>query len=149
LEISLATKSNLLNIYAAVADCFYDIVDDGTPKEAMNGYVDVENDIWLKAGTVGFFLLKQFNERIYEGHPFIYSNRRRHSSDAVNSALRWFDKFGPSSYTSIITNVPACKRYALLSAMKAGFKKTGVYKDAFLKNGKYYDMHLLQRMRKT
>jgi len=146
MEISVTKDEHA--IQNAVLDCFYDIVEEGTSLSAVDGYIDVERDIWLRVGCIGFVKMKRYNARLFEAHPFIYKIHRKQSEAGLKMAVSWFDENGPDEYTSIITNVPRCKRHVALLVRKLGFNQVGCYSDAFWESGAYHDMLLFQRMRK-
>lgn len=147
MDISVIRTTNPCEVYPAVLGCFTDIVEDGTEHEAVENYVDVHRDCWLKVGSAGFVQLTPYNRSMLEIHPFIAKNMRNQSEQAVQAAIGWFDNEAPDMYQSLVTNIPACKRYATLFAAKMGFKQVGAYAKGFKKDGKYHDMLLFQRMR--
>jgi hypothetical protein len=150
MEISLVTKYDQ-QLLDTVNDLFPDIVEDGTPYTAIDGYVNIKTSAWFRlshAGElVGFVELRPFNRSVLEIHPFIRKCMRNHSEKAVKLVLDWFDSDAPEMYQSIITNIPACKRYATIFAHRMKFKRAGAISKGFYKNGVYHDMLFFQRGR--
>lgn len=136
-------------IMGCIMPLFNDIVEDGTGINALKGYVDVFKDLWVsihaKNELVGVVQFKPYNRTMLEIHPFIQKPFRKYSEKAGKAALKYASTHAPKMYNSIITNIPASKRYASLFARKIGFKEIGRYKDGFFKDGAHCDMVLFQR----
>lgn len=128
-----------------------DVVEDGCDHLNLDDYIDVKKDCWVECWhdhvIIGYVHFKPYNLTAMEIHPFIRKEHRDKSYHAIKAAIRWFDTLSPDMYKSLITNVPACKRYAVIFALKMGFKKVGCYKNAFKRYNKLHDMVLFQRAR--
>ena len=150
MDVSVITNKTV--IYPIVEALFDDVTEQDTPKTVLDTYIDVDAHWWLRIDKDGELLgvlkFKPYNRTMLDVHPFMVKKHRRHSEKAMSAALDYCDKYAPDMYTSTITNVPACKRYATLFAHKMGFKEIGRYKDGFKKNNVYHDMVLFQRGRR-
>lgn len=149
--INLDLAVNESQVQYFVEQWFDDISEDDTPLESLNGYVNLHRDVWLtfkdKGLLVGVVKLKAYNRSTVDIHPFVGKEHRKYSGEIGRLTMQWFDRHAPEMYRSLITNIPSCKRYAILFARKLGFKQVGVYTDAFCKDGKHHDMLLFQRGR--
>jgi hypothetical protein len=138
-------------ISQAVLSCLNDVLEDNTPKDAINASVNEQTQCWacvsdIESGVIlGLIQFKPYNRSMLEIHPFVPPKNRKHSELIVSSAIKWAAGYAPSMYKTLITNVPTCKRYAMLFALKMGFSEVGRYKNGFKNNGTYHDMVLYQR----
>ena len=146
--ISITRETDFMDVAPVVIGCFADIVEEGTDLNALKGYVDVENECWLRAEKngklLGFIQLKPYNKSALEIHPFIIKKHRRYSEKIIGAVWSFFEYNVPECYKSLITNIPKCKRHAIILALRMAFKHTGTFKQAF--EGQH-DMLLFQRLR--
>lgn len=149
--ISVIRTYNERLIYECVNDCFFDIVEDETSLNALNKFVDCVSDCWVEINNdgvlIGVVQFTPYNKSTLEAHPYVLRSQRKFSEKAMKAAIAYFDTEIPATYKSLTTNVPTCKRYAARLAYKVGFKRVGVLKQAFFKDGAYHDMLLFQLMR--
>lgn len=145
--ISIERDFDTLRINAVVENCFNDIAENGTDPALLASYVNVQKDCWLRIELddelVGYTLLKPFNRSLLEIHPLLLPDMRKHSYTVMPEVLKFFDARVPQ-YSSLITNIPSCKRYATLFARAMGFIEVGRYKNGF--EGEH-DMIMFQRLR--
>jgi hypothetical protein len=133
-----------------VLACINDIAEDNTSDDVITASIDPHKDCWLVIGRNGFALgavqFKPFNQSLLEIHPFIPKPNRNLSEKLVATAIAWVKEVAPSDmYQTLITNIPAEKRYARIFALKMGFKEVGRYSNGFKLDGKYQDMVLFER----
>lgn len=136
-------------ILSIASTCFYDIVEDGTPEHVLEQCIDEISDCWVQISDgkqiLGLVQFKPYNRSMLDVHSYLPREHRNKSEKIVKKALDWMADYAPPMYKTLITNVPTCKRYAMLFVRKLGFKEIGRYKDAYNKDDKYHDMVLYQR----
>lgn len=147
--ISIVRELDRSAIVPVVRELFPMVAEAGVQEESIEGYVNTTADCWLRLAAdgdlIGFAKLTPYNGSMLEIHPFIRSNKRRYSYEGLGAVLDYFDT-EIFNYSSLITNIPSCKRYATLFAMRMGFSEVGRYSKGF---NNEYDMVMFQRMRKA
>ena len=146
-EIYVARQMMPHGILPFVESCFHEIAEHGTPIAGLEHYINTERDCWLcvyhRDYIIGYVKLTPRNMSMLEIHPFIGKKYRRYSKAAMEAVLEYFDRLG-GTYRSIVTNIPACKRHAILLAKRIGFKEVGRFAEGF---NQKHDMIMFQRMR--
>lgn len=112
--------------------------DEETNKDL---YFPPMNNIWVRAGDYGVFLLEKKNLIMSEIHTALLPEARGKAVEIGEAALKWgFDNLPVKRF---VTAVPEFNPLALRMALKCGFKIYGTNPNSFQKNGKLYSQTLL------
>lgn len=142
LAISRTHDMGLVRAILADPAIWPHIHDDGATEPAP---IDHEGLYWLlvdDGAPAGVFLLHAHNTVTYEVHtcllPRIWGAKARKASELGKA---WM--FDNTPCQKLITHVPAYNLHALRFSERCGFKREGVNRASFLRNGELLDQHLL------
>jgi len=118
-----------------------DVVEDGTIHDCFD--LDVNRDCWLSCDNYkALFHVKAFNRTTLDLHCYVPKENRNNSKIYGLMATSWIKDNAPEMYQKVITQTPSIYRHIRMYIKSLGFKQEGAYTDAFLKNGKVWDLNL-------
>ena len=128
-------------ITSIVMSMIDDVVEDGTSRDCFD--LDVNRDCWLSCDNYkALFHVKAFNRTTLDLHCYIPKEYRNKSKAYGLMATNWIKDKAPEMYQKVITQTPSIYRHIRMYIKSLGFKQEGAYTNAFLKNGKVWDLNL-------
>lgn len=100
---------------------------------------DLEKDCFLKYKDFGLFILKPLSNTVLDIHPVFLKKGRGEAYKAMGLALKWINENCGEHVNKIVAQYPEYRKEITLYATKCGFKKEGINRGSFLKNGKFLD----------
>lgn len=115
--------------------------DDDTPSKDLFFVPVQERFVWIKAGEYGLFLLIKKPVGAYEVHLALKRYALGYAEEICKEAVKWATK-NIEGCGHLIARIPSFNHRAMGLAKRVGFGFLGIDKNAFKKDGKYYDMHV-------
>jgi RimJ/RimL family protein N-acetyltransferase len=120
-------------------DGLYDITHDNIELNLESEFITILIPS-LDQDDIGFFLFIQQNLIMAELHTCILPGYR--GLKVVEAARLVKDYiWNKTPFKKVVTQVPSYNKAAIFMALKCGFKREGINKLSFLKNGMLYDQH--------
>jgi hypothetical protein len=142
-----------IDLIKSILTSLWDVIaEDGKLIEDFQ--VDLENNIFLAViddkTTVGLYILHAYNGCTLEIHANILPEYRKECAiPSGEKVLAWFDEFAPEKYQKLFAQIPEIYPNVYRFTLERGFNDEGRLKNAYRKDGKLHDIHILGLERKT
>lgn len=122
-------------------DIWAQAVEDGVSAEGFNPITDALA-VWLlvklNGAIIGVILINHESSCSINIHPVLYGKYKRHARDMMISFFKWIDSM-PDKIAKVNCMIPNHLKIVQNAALKVGFKKEGVNRSSYLKDGIIHD----------
>lgn len=152
LTIERTHDLNLIKEAAFNEKIIVDLLEDGQTKDDCE--FDVFSDCYLavkllSGELVGVYILKPISKTVVDIHPMILPRYRKgYCNKSLKCVFKWFLENCTDSVKKIVAQFPVTSKNIERFAIQNGFKKEGVNRLSFMKNGELVDQTMIGITRK-
>ena len=121
------------------------IAEDG--QEAKDFEVDLDKSMFLSINAgetcIGLYILHAFNGATLQIHANVLRDFRDRAKESGEKVLEWIRDNAPDKYQKVIAQIPEIYPNVYHFTKNRGFKDEGLITNAYRKNGKLVDLHIL------
>ena len=150
-ELKRCFNENLVKQVLFHKDIWPSISEDGQNMSTF--MIDFVSNCFLKVVTdkgdlAGFYVLHPFNGSTLQIHANILpSFREKYAKLSGTAVLKWIKDKSPPQYHKVIALIPEIYENVYFFTKSFGFEDEGLLKQAYRKNSKLHDIHVLGIMR--